>query len=522
MDPLNSGVVDVPPEPLGAPSEVIDINGLQTWAETEIPEYIHIPENRYWTQSPFTCDNQLNKTVCLWTGDQTRLNVIALVNPTNESLTDRNPISEKIFIKAGPELITEIKRDIRVCKTGEAKLTKGYNLISRYVIHTVGPRYNTKYCTAAESALFNCYRNVMQLVKEHEIRTIGISCIHSLRRNYPPQDGTHIALRTVRRFLERNRDIVEKVVFICTELEEADYRKLLPLYFPRNEREEQFAAAVLPKSIGNDIGEPVIPERQIRIADNPLISKNGDTRDSPKSELDEPQDEVAIHELLNMSVSVGEHSFAKMEGDHDSERRQRIHGKTTIEAEHIADVRRYGRLVRRARQEDLSEIVSLRCFYHSGVDKNGCPVIVFIAKHFPYNNVNLEKALLYLIHVMDQIVNERYVVVYAHSLTTKDNQPALGFLKEVYQIVDERYKRNLKAFYLLHCSVWSKVLTWFFTTFTAPNIKNKVHTVRGVEELYTKINPDQLDLPPFVMDHDFNINGTRYYMPTEADLHDDL
>ena len=52
-----------------------------------------------------------------------------------------------------------------VCKTGEAKLTKGYLLPARYVIHTVGPRYNLKYKTAAESALFNCYRNVLQLVR---------------------------------------------------------------------------------------------------------------------------------------------------------------------------------------------------------------------------------------------------------------------------------------------------------------------------------------------------------------------
>lgn len=55
--------------------------------------------------------------------------------------------------------------DFLVCKTGEAKLTKGYNLPARYIIHTVGPRYNLKYITAAESALYSCYRNVLQLCR---------------------------------------------------------------------------------------------------------------------------------------------------------------------------------------------------------------------------------------------------------------------------------------------------------------------------------------------------------------------
>ena len=76
----------------------------------------------------------------------------------------------------------QVRQDLQSCRTGEAKLTKGYNLAARYVIHTVGPRYNTKYKTAAESALFMCYRNVLQLSSEHKLSTLGLAVINTTRR----------------------------------------------------------------------------------------------------------------------------------------------------------------------------------------------------------------------------------------------------------------------------------------------------------------------------------------------------
>lgn len=66
----------------------------------------------------------------------------------------------------------------------------------RHVIHTVGPRFNVKYRTAAESALHNCYRSTLELLKESGLSTVGFSVINSIRRGYPPEAGAHIALRT--------------------------------------------------------------------------------------------------------------------------------------------------------------------------------------------------------------------------------------------------------------------------------------------------------------------------------------
>jgi len=74
-------------------------------------------------------------------------------------------------------------------------VTQGHALPARYVIHTVGPKYNIKYQTASENTLHMCYRNVLQKAKEMGLHSIAIPTLHSLKRNYPPDQGAHVALR---------------------------------------------------------------------------------------------------------------------------------------------------------------------------------------------------------------------------------------------------------------------------------------------------------------------------------------
>lgn len=96
---------------------------------------------------------------------------------------------------------------------------------------------------------------------------------------------------------------------------------------------------------------------------------------------------------------------------------------------------RYEKLLRRAKTEDLTEISGIGCLYQCGVDRLGRPVIVFIGKWFPATKINLEKALLYVIHLMDPIVNGDYVIVYFHTLTSNNNYPSFTWLREVYNIL---------------------------------------------------------------------------------------
>uniref|UniRef100_A0A1E1WQW5 CRAL-TRIO domain-containing protein n=1 Tax=Pectinophora gossypiella TaxID=13191 RepID=A0A1E1WQW5_PECGO len=179
----------------------------------------------------------------------------------------------------------------------------------------------------------------------------------------------------------------------------------------------------------------------------------------------------------------------------------------------IVDTDQYERLLRRARSEDLSEISGIGCLYQSGVDRLGRPVVVFIGKWFPIGDIDLDKALLYLIKLLDPIVRGDYVIAYFHTLASSANHPPFSWLKEVYTVLPYKYKKNLKAFYIVHPTFWTKMMTWWFTTFMAPAIKAKVHTLPGVEFLYSVMARDQLEVPAFVTEYDMTINGLHYFQP---------
>ncbi|GLG96558.1 Protein mono-ADP-ribosyltransferase PARP14 [Gryllus bimaculatus] len=194
-------------DPLGRAAEVVEAAALPRWSHTTPPRSLlglggdasgggggggGGPEGR--PRSAFPCDPALNEKIALWVGDISKLNAEAIVNSTNENLSERFPPTDRIFARAGPRLKEEIERDIKECRTGDVQVTQGYNLAARYVIHTVGPKYNIKYQTAAESTLHFCYRNVLQRACELNLSSVALCVINSVRRNFPPDEGAHIAI----------------------------------------------------------------------------------------------------------------------------------------------------------------------------------------------------------------------------------------------------------------------------------------------------------------------------------------
>ncbi|XP_032681280.1 protein GDAP2 homolog isoform X2 [Odontomachus brunneus] len=525
-------------EPLGVAQDIVEPAVLKRWADYPVQHrYTDYSESMRETAhhaiSPFPCQPSLNNKLALWTGDISILQVDAIVNSTNETMDDNSPMCQKMFSRAGTALKIEIYNDVKECRTGEVRVTQGHGLPARFIIHTVGPVYNVKYQTAAQNTLHCCYRNVLQKVKEMGLRTIALPVINSVRRNYPPDAGAHIALRTVRRFMEQYSDSLTCIIFVLEPCDLGIYEVLLPLYFPRNLAEQDNACWQLPSDIGGPDGEPLLPDRQIRIIDNPQHALHGNVvtlsrefaRASSSILFKYPftilgDETVELSAQLETSVNIGEHAFAQMQGDLD---RQRLLGERPP-ADPLADImfkqmqqkERYERLLRRAKTEDLTEISGIGCLYQSGVDRQGRPVIVFVGKWFPASKINLDKALLYLIQLLDPIVKGDYVIAYFHTLTASSNYPSLHWLREVYNVLPYKYKKNLKHFYIIHPTFWTKMMTWWFTTFMAPAIKQKVHNLPGVEYLYEVMSPDQLEIPAYITEYDMTINGLRYYQPEQV------
>lgn len=145
-------------------------------------------------------------------GDITQLNVDAIVNAANTSLLGGGGVDGAIHRAAGPELLAEC-RTIGGCPTGEARITKGYHLSARHVIHTVGPVYNITKQDEARRLLTQCYINSLKLAVEHHLSTIAFPAISCGVYGYPIEDACKVAVDTTCNFLKDNKAI-EKVIFI--------------------------------------------------------------------------------------------------------------------------------------------------------------------------------------------------------------------------------------------------------------------------------------------------------------------
>jgi O-acetyl-ADP-ribose deacetylase (regulator of RNase III) len=157
--------------------------------------------------------------------DITALDVDAIVNAANSSLLGGGGVDGAIHRAAGPGLLAEC-RTLGGCPAGEAKITRGYNLPARFVIHTVGPFWTGGKRGEAET-LANCYLNSLRLAVKNGIKTIAFPAISCGAYRYPVPEAAQIAIETTRRFLEKE-DRVEKVIFALFSGEIVDtYRRLL-------------------------------------------------------------------------------------------------------------------------------------------------------------------------------------------------------------------------------------------------------------------------------------------------------
>ncbi|XP_062111346.1 uncharacterized protein LOC133822899 isoform X3 [Humulus lupulus] len=460
--------------------------------------------------SRFPVDHEINSKIYLWRGNPWNLEVDAVVNSTNENLDEAHS-SPGLHAAAGPGLAEECAT-LGGCRTGMAKVTNAYDLPARRVIHTVGPKYAVKYHTAAENALSHCYRSCLELLIEHGLQSIAMGCIYTEAKNYPREPAAHVAIRTVRRFLEKQKDKIKAVVFCTTTSTDTEiYKRLLPLYFPRDKHEEEVSISKLPADVGDENGETIIDERKIRI--KPLPKKS--IPKPPEAPVDLPVSDVGLVRRNSSYLDTFlDPAFMSLIKDPDQRRKEQwektaqarsgwncakmlgfgdLGGPPLSAAEEYSLHSRY---LAKANSLNLSEIAEMKIVYRGGVDSEGRPVMVVVGAHFLLRCLDLERFVLHVVKEFEPLIQKPYSIVYFHSAASLQIQPDLGFIRRLQQILGRKSQRNLHAIYVLHPTFGLKAAV-FALQLLVDNV------------LFRYVPREQLTIPDFVFQHDLEVNGGK-------------
>lgn len=155
----------------------------------------------------------MSTKITVYHGDITKLEVDVIVNAANRTLTTGEGVNGAIHAVAGPELDRECKK-LGGCETGEAKMTKGYNLPAKYVIHTVGPIYG-KEDGEEDELLAECYLNSLRLAESVNAKTLAFPNISTGIFRYPKDEAAELAITTVKKYLKDNPGTsLEKIIFV--------------------------------------------------------------------------------------------------------------------------------------------------------------------------------------------------------------------------------------------------------------------------------------------------------------------
>ncbi|XP_039639360.1 ADP-ribose glycohydrolase MACROD2 isoform X3 [Perca fluviatilis] len=241
----------------------------------------------------------LSDKVSLYKGDITVLEVDVIVNAANSSLLGGGGVDGCIHKAAGSCLYDEC-HSLNGCETGKAKITCGYDLPAKYVIHTVGPVARGHVGSTETNDLTSCYQNSLRLMEEYDLSTVAFPCISTGIYGFPNEPAADIALNTVKSWIEQNPDKITRVIFcVFLETDFAIYKKNMSVIFPDNDtevaeeqlKEDNTSTKSTTKEESEDSRDAAAGNTDVEMASQNLDENSGNEDPNQEKDKDEKENQ---------------------------------------------------------------------------------------------------------------------------------------------------------------------------------------------------------------------------------------
>ncbi|XP_073734521.1 ADP-ribose glycohydrolase MACROD2 isoform X2 [Callorhinus ursinus] len=300
--------------------DYVPLNTILSWKEEMKGKSQNDEEN---TQETSQVKKSLSEKVSLYRGDITLLEVDAIVNAANASLLGGGGVDGCIHRAAGPCLLAEC-RNLNGCETGHAKITCGYDLPAKYVIHTVGPIARGHINGSHKEDLANCYKSSLKLMKENNIRSVAFPCISTGIYGFPNEPASVIALSTIKEWLAKNHHEVDRIIFcVFLEVDFKIYKKKMSEFFPADDNNEEEGVDMKEDSDENGPEEKQSTEEmegQSQEADG--VSAATGPRPASEEAIEVCKDEDSAKDNITKDNEVTDHSVCDQDHpngqEHDS------------------------------------------------------------------------------------------------------------------------------------------------------------------------------------------------------------
>jgi len=497
----------------------------------------------------FNINKSINKRIHLHIGEIYKLPCDAIVVGQVESLMDRHDGNDAIFSLAGTELLPELE-SLAPCSTGDSVVTKGGLLPCEWIIHSVGPKFDERYLIASDHALFAAYKSALVLAADKEAQRVVISCLYKQSKRYPRFDAAHVALRTVRRFLEHPvGDIFEKVMFCVANQEDFEiYSAQMHAYFPRTPEELEDQLNLLPIECGDEWGEVVIPDRQLKVSAGPKplpteiseqyqksasneqlnvgeeLPVGDDTTSAAAAAAELRQNQsprspspstavAATGSSSNTTKKSGQRevkpighmprSMTNMESDPDLERKRKINTEFAQMSRLERLTLRFQAMLQDIEDEDLSHVEELKLVEVWGKDlKNRTVVFLNGTNLLEAERMDPDLVALAIMKQMEPMRCIPFVLVFGVARVGDDRYHNLNFLQMVFDIFNCRYKDNMIKMYLLHASFTYRMYFWMQLPMEIDTFYPTYWVTSNLAELNDYMNLAIMDLPEEVLRFD--------------------